>query len=305
MKKYFGLGLMIVLLMCLTVCTVSAEYGWENYDYSIFDNSTYIYDVGGNFSDVDMDYYNGVLADMQEKYGITYVFIIVDDYIMGTGDTGEDSVWDLAAVAQEKAGFSEDFLSVVITTAEVRELSMFTLGKGQQVMNDEYVEGMLDSIYDNNYKVSDWDGALDTFIDLAEKMTVSYNDDTNSVVDRYGNTIYYTGPNNTDYEPAERRIPVLNIIIFGAVVGLIISLIVTFSELGKHKPIKKAINADYYVEDENVKMNLIHDSYVRSHETRTKIQSSSSSGGGGGGGRSGGSTRTGSSGRSGGGGSRR
>ena len=306
MKKYFKISVLLVILILTFCIAVSAAYGWETYDYSTFNSSEYLYDIGRNFNNIDMNYYDGVLNDMSLKYGIDYVFIIVNDYILGSDD---DSVWDLAALVREKAGYSEDFISVVITTGPIeRDFAVFTLGKGQQVMNDSYVDGMWEAIL-VDLKNNDWDGALYTFIDLAEKMTESYINDTDKVTDRRGNTIYYKqgyyiydndGDSDWNYKDHYTFIdfmPVGTVVIVCVIIGLVISLIAVGIEYGKHKPVKKAVNADYYVKDENVQMNVVKDSFLRSHETRTRINTSS----GGGSGRSGGSTRTGSSGRSGGG----
>ena len=307
MKKYCKLSVIIFIIIFIMTCAVSAEYAWKTYDYSRFDNNTYIYDIGGNFKNVDMNDYNRVLKQMKSDYGITYTFIVVNDYNIVEDN---DTAWDLAALIREKAGYSQDYISVAIVTGPgARDYGVYTLGKGQMVMNDNYVEGMLDSIY-INLSDKDWDGALDTFIDLAEKMTVSYNKDTDSVKDRYGNTIYYrqdyrySSDDSYDYKQNYTFIdfmPVGTVVTVCVIIGLIISLITVSMELGKHKPVKMATNADYYVKGENVKMNVVHDKYLRSHETRVRINNSSS-----GSGRSGGSSfRGGSSGRSGGGGSRR
>jgi len=287
MKK-LSVIIITVIFMCLTVLTVSAANEWDIYDYSRFDNSTYIYDIGGHLS-VDLEKYNVILKQMKSDYDITYTFFIVDDYPIIYDD---DTVWDLAAVMREKVGYSRDYISVVITTGPFeRDFAVYTLGQGQQVMNDSYVDGMWEAIFEY-LKKDDWDGALETFVDLAVKMTDSYIYDTPSVKDESGNIIYYIN---------EKNIPVLNIILFGGIVGLVVSLIAVFAELAKHKPVKTATNADYYVREENVRMNIVQDQYSRSNEVRVKVRDSSS-GGGGGGGRSGGSSfGGGSSGSSGGG----
>ena len=300
MRRYYKSSIifLIVLLICFAAHTVSAAGEWETYDYSRFNNSTYIYDIGGNFNNVDLDYYNEILRNMQSKYGITYTFILVGDY--------NDEAWDLAAVIREKAGYSQDYISAIVSVQN-RDLAVYTLGKGQQVMNDSYVDGMLDAM-GIDLRGNDWDGALYTFIDLAPKMTDSYINDTNSVRDRHGNTInykagYHLYDNNDNWNYTFfDHMPIGTVIIVSIIVGLLAAVIAVSIETGKHRPVRKAVNADFYVREENVKMSIIHDSFLRSHEVKTRVRSSSS---GGGGGRSGGSTRTGSSGRSGGGGSRR
>jgi len=265
--------------MCSAIHVSAAANGneWDTYDYSRFNNSTYIYDIGNNFKNVDLNQYNQILSQMRDKYGITYTFIVVDDY-SSKMDELADYIW-------EHAGYDGDYISAVISS-ESRNLYVYTLGKGIDVMNDNYVNGMLDTLT-VSLKNDDYDGALDSFIDLAAKMTDSYNTDSPGVTDRFGNVINVTG---TD---------VGQIVLVGIVGGIIFAIILTSVQLGKHKPVRKATNADYYVKDENVKMEVVRDVYMRSHETRTRIQTNTS-----GGGRSGGSISSGSSGRSHGGGGR-
>jgi len=250
---------------------------------------------------------------MESKYGITYVFVIADDYLITEYN---DTAWDFAALIREKSGYGEDciFAAVVVGPGE-RDYGVYTLGQGQMVMNDPYVEGMLDSL-SVDLRNSDWDGALLTFIDLAEKMTVSYINDTDSVADRRGSTIYYKYDGgysyDYDYDPNWNYrdhytfidfMPVGTVVAVCIIIGLTAAFIAMGIEWKKHRPVKKAVTADYYVKDENVKMSLVQDSFLRTRETRVRIHTDS---GGGGGGRSGGSSfGGGSSGRSGGGGSRR
>ena len=290
MKK-FSVIIIIIILASLTVSGVSA-YGWETYDYGIFNNQTYLYDIGGHFDNyVDMEFNrNIILSEMQAKYGITYVFVIVNDYNIAGKD---DTVWDFAALIRENAGYGEDFICVAITTGPgERDFAIFTHGKGIAVMNDGYVDGMFNAVM-ANLRTNDWAGALTTFIDLAEKMTDSYYNDTSSVADIQGNVI--------NISTSSAAFDVTQLILWIVFPGVLLAVILLIAEFAKHKPVKRATHADYYVEADNVNMSKTEDVFLRTRETRVKVSSSSSGGGGSGGGRSGGSTRTGSSGRSGGG----
>ena len=283
MKK-IGISVILILLLASPVFA----YAWQTYDYSKFERGTYVYDTGGNFKDIDLDYYNGVFRDMESRHGITYVFVIVGDYDITEPD---DTVWDFAALIREKAGYSGDFISAAVTIGPGgRDFAIYTHGKGQAVMNDDYVDGMYDAVI-KHLRENDWDGAFLTFADLAEKMTVSYYEDTYSIIDGDGNVITMRQKEAEAFDFAQT-------VLWALIAGTAVTLAALISEFGKHKPVKKAVHADFYVNDENVQMNVAEDRYIRSHEVRTKVSSSSS---GGGSGRSGGSSRTGSSGRSGGG----
>ena len=64
-------------------------------------------------------------------------------------------------------------------------------------------------------------------------------------------------------------------VVIGIIGGIIVAGIATGVTVGKHKPVAKATQADYYVKDENVKMSLLQDVYLRSTEVKTKVQNTS------------------------------
>jgi hypothetical protein len=263
---------MFSVLLPVTANYVPRE--WETYDYSRFGSQTFVYDIGGNFSNnIDLDHYNRILREMQAEYGITYVFVIVDDYNIAGDD---DTVWDFAALIRERGGYSRDYVSVAITVGPgARDFAIYTSGNGQTMMTDRNVRRMDDALF-NNLSANNWDDALRTFVNLSKEMSNSH----------------FNRP----------PVDVSQIIIWAVIAGAAFMIILLIAELAKHKPVKKAVHADYYVDDKNVNMKVTTDSFLRTRETRTKISSSSSGGGGKGGGSS---FRGGSSGRSGGGRSRR
>ena len=64
------------------------------------------------------------------------------------------------------------------------------------------------------------------------------------------------------------------IILWGIIGGLVLGTIVTLFEVKKHRPVAKATHADYYIKDGDAKMTVEKDVYIRSTETRTKINTS-------------------------------
>ena len=66
-------------------------------------------------------------------------------------------------------------------------------------------------------------------------------------------------------------------IAFFVIGGIVITVIVMSNEIKKHRPIKAAKCADYYVVDNEVRMTATEDVFLRTHTTRVKIRSSSSS----------------------------
>jgi hypothetical protein len=275
-KRYFKLIIIIIAIILSAgyngVLAYNTVWDASEYDYGRFSPPVYVYDIGGHFKNINLAEYNGIFGQMRSDYGIIFAFVIADDYY--------NWAWDLAGWPRE---YGEDIISVSVTTAGgpgERDVAVYTHGKGQQVMSDRNVERMLDALIAELSR-EDWDGALRVFADMAAQMTEKYHAPPVSL-------------------------PVM--IAISAAIGLIIGLISMSAGVSaakkKHKPVRMATHADYYVDDKSVSMKVKTDTFLRKHEQRIKIISSNNTGGGG---RSGGSNFTGgsSSGRSGGGGSRK
>ena len=63
---------------------------------------------------------------------------------------------------------------------------------------------------------------------------------------------------------------------FFLVGGLVITPIVLVIEIKKHRQVKAAACADYYIVDNETRMTVSEDSFLRTHSTRVKVGSSGS-----------------------------
>ena len=66
----------------------------------------------------------------------------------------------------------------------------------------------------------------------------------------------------------------MDFILWGIIGGLIFGSIITMMQVKKHKPVEKAKHADYYIKDGDAKMSVAEDKYIRSTETKTKVNTS-------------------------------
>jgi hypothetical protein len=62
--------------------------------------------------------------------------------------------------------------------------------------------------------------------------------------------------------------------------GGVITGIVMYIEIKKHRPVKAASDANLYIEAGETQMTTAEDTFLRTHTTRVKVASSSSSGSG-------------------------
>jgi hypothetical protein len=64
------------------------------------------------------------------------------------------------------------------------------------------------------------------------------------------------------------------LIAFFLIGGIAITAIVLFREIKKHRPVKEAKCADYYIVDDEARMTVKEDSFLRTHTSRVKVSSS-------------------------------
>ncbi|MDR0294345.1 MAG: TPM domain-containing protein [Oscillospiraceae bacterium] len=264
-----------------------AAQPWEEYDYSRFERGTYLYDNTGGIGQKTFGEYAQILTNMRDKYGVTYVFVLAGDY---AGDLFEfaDYLW-------EYGGFDEDYIAVIVTPSNGRLFRVDTYGRGVRIMTDSYVDGMWDAL-EPSLKAKDYEKALADFAYLAEEMTKSYRDDTSGVKTRDGDAI--------QREPAEpgasAGLTVLVTALFFIIGGGVTTAVVMAKEMKKHRPVKMAADADWYIAGGEAQMDAAEDTFLRTHTARVKVASSSPHSGGSSSGSSsrGGSTSSGSSGRS-------
>ena len=64
------------------------------------------------------------------------------------------------------------------------------------------------------------------------------------------------------------------LIMFFVIGGGIITGIAIFVEIGKHRPVRSATNADFYIDAGETQMTDKNDTFLRSKSTRVKVASS-------------------------------
>ena len=68
-----------------------------------------------------------------------------------------------------------------------------------------------------------------------------------------------------------------SIILCGIIGGIILASILTLMEVQKHKPVRKARNADQYIKEGDAIMSVVEDKLLSSNEVKTKLNTSSPS----------------------------
>ena len=145
--------------------------------------------------------------------------------------------------------------------------NVYTFGEAQLYFDFDRCEDMLDAIYTNMRSgayLSAFEGFIKSFTDYYNKGIPSSMKDY--AVDNFG------------YLYKKYRYPWLSSLIVSAIVALIYARVF----IGRNKMVKKAREAESYLQDEDVDIYRKVDQYLRSSTTSYTTSSSSGSGGGGG-----------------------
>jgi len=67
---------------------------------------------------------------------------------------------------------------------------------------------------------------------------------------------------------------ILTLVLFFIIGGGLITLGVMLAEVAKHRPVKSASDADFYIVEGETKMTATDDTFLRTHTTQTKVASS-------------------------------
>jgi uncharacterized membrane protein YgcG len=277
-----------IVIVLTIICMQGAYIGYaavgklDEYDYSRFRSSKFVYDNTGELSEDQAAELESVSKGLNTRLGVVYSVIIVNDY---TGDMADfvDRVW-------EEAGYIPDVIALGLNT-NTGEFHIYTYGEGIEIMCDSFVDALFE-IVDVKWQAYDTYGTVYDFLENAALMTQSHDYNQNSVTTSKGKTVYReNSTGNTDYDSGSNPASsdgsndIVSYILLFVVAGLAGGGGLTFIELKKHKPVAKATNADEYIVEDGIKFSRKEDAYIRSTETRVKIEKSNSSGGHVGGGR--------------------
>lgn len=168
-------------------------------------------------------------------------------------------------------GLDYDKYSGVIIIRNVNSynkyFNIYTFGDAQIYFPYERCEDILDTIYDDIH-LENYLSGFGKFISECEryyKLGIPYSSKNKYVDDK--------GFVHTKYV-----IPYMGAVIFSFIITIIIMIIL----ISKNKMVKKAINADVYLDSNSVNYTKMEDRFINTHTTSYTISSSSGSGGGGG-----------------------
>ncbi len=242
-----------------------------------------IYDFGNLLSDQEETLLYNKAVKFVEENNLDVVIVTINDNNKISARDYADDFYDYNYFG---TGTTHDGLLFLIDM-DNREMWISTTGQGQRIYDDNRIDNILDYTYDKISK-QDYYGCANVFLDkadaLAKKGIPSSNE--NTYIDEDGDYIY-TGDSYEDKFP-------IGFIIFASI---IFTAIFILFKANKHRTVKKATNAMWYLRNLNITRR--EDNFVTTHTSKIYDPPSDSGSSGGGS-----STHFSSSGRSHGGGGR-
>lgn len=261
------LSLFLMFIMSLTFLSTPAH---AEETYRNVDTSKKVYDYADLFSESDEQALKQKIDKLIEKYDYDVFIVTIDDNNLSYSST--DRTLSFIEDFGDYNGFGlskEDpaYIAFIIDMDE-RSIAVDLTGlKCQKVYSDDIVDSILDKCY--SYMSSgSYLGAADNFL---------------KSVDKYGNTssgepVYDENGKIVDQNfDIKGKLPIS--ILKGILTGFGITGIITLVIILKSKPARRAIEASQY-KSGSLHLTRKNDRYVRTYETKVKVQSSSSSGGG-------------------------
>ncbi|MBQ3797781.1 MAG: TPM domain-containing protein [Butyrivibrio sp.] len=261
-KPFIGICLVAVfLIMVLAPCkTVLANDLWDSYEKPDQRLKDRLVDAADLLSSSEEEQLLNRLNSVSQKHSSNVVLLTTDDYSGYIQDFADDYF--------DYNGFQADYDGsgiLFMLSMETREWAFSTSGTAIYAFTDygqEYMtEKMLPYLKDGDYY-----NAFSTYIDLADSLLTMYEE---------GNPLDV----NNSREPGNIYAGIAGSVAIGLIVALIV---VGIMASGLHT-VHMNDSAAGYQSHSGIKMQVHHDTYVRTTTSRTKLPDNDRSSGGGGG----------------------
>lgn len=264
--KIFSLFLMFVMSLTFLSTPAQAEEAYRNVD-----TSEKVYDYADLFTDSEEKTLKQKIDKLVKDYDYDVFIVTINDNNI-TYQTPDPTLSFLEDFGDYNGfGLSKEdpkYIAFIIDM-ENRTISVDLTGlQCQKVYSDARVDTILDKCYE--YMASeDCIGAAESFLKSVDKYGNKSSGEP--VYDEHGKVV----DQNVDIKG---KLP--GAILKGVLTGFIITGIIAIGIILKAKPARRAIEASEY-KSGTLHLTRKNDRYVRTYETKVKVQSSSSSGGGG------------------------
>lgn len=270
MKKFSYLFFTMILMVIFTS------------DYQALDTTQKVYDYANILTDSEEALLKQKIDDYIEEYNMDMVLVSVDEHNKYNTQAYADDFYDYNGF-----GIGDTYDGVIFVVDfnfGYTDMYMSTTGEAIRMYDDDRIDKILDVVYEEYDYYQMYADFIEESSYYASLGVPSSN--KNTYINSSGDLVY------------KRSFPWFSSILISSIISTVVLLIL----IAKNKMVKKATEANVYLNKESLNITERTDNFITTHTTSVRINTSS----GGGGGRVGGSsTHRSSSGRSHGGGGRR
>ena len=220
------------------------------------DESEKVYDFANLLDENEEKLILNSINEFISKYDMDMVIVTIDSNPRYSAQKFSDDFYDYNSFGKNK---TRDGLLFIIDL-DTRNFYISTTGEAIRVFSDDRIESILD--YSEPYmKDGSYYEAISSFVQwsssYAKKGVPESN--KNSYIDDNGNIVYYTKINY-----------LLSVFISGIITFIVITILVN-----RNKMIKRASNANLYLDKSSLNITSRNDAFLTTHTTSVSLSSSS------------------------------
>ena len=233
-----------------------------------FDTSDKVYDYADVISSEDEEKLKSYIDDYIEKYNMDMVLVTVKQHDKSSTKEYAMDFYDYNGFGLNQT--NDGIIMVIDFSFGYRDIYISTTGEAIRVYDDYRIDNMLDNIgYITDKEYYYW---FESFInDASDYADVGVPESNrNTYIDENGNYVVVKSKEKINY----LVITIISLIVPSIVVGILIS---------KNRMIRKASNANLYIQSGNTHITTRNDRFLTTHTTSVRITDSTSHSSGGGG----------------------
>ena len=243
----------------------------------LVDSSLLVYDFSDVLDTSEINDLKNKSLEFTKKTGITLVIVTINEsYSDHQIEEFADDFKDYNDFGNYENKTSYDVILAIRNTSNYnRYYYISTGGTAQIYFPYERVNNIFDDMYDNMHNDNYYEG----FKDFISSSLYNYNKGIPSKYEGcyvdYKGDLFDKDGNRISFEKGIYKVPYL----LAFIISLIISIIVLVILISKNKMIKKAVNANDYINTDSLNYTKKEDNFISTHTSSYRINTSSGSSG--------------------------
>ena len=242
----------------------------------LVDASQKVYDFAGVLTSEEIEKLKKKITVVEREINMAVVIVTYDNL----GSEGRIQAFADDFYDYNDFGIDNEYYSGILAIRNIstpRYYYVATTGQAQLYFPQDRIDNILDRMYMGMHNDYYYNGFMDFLTAVENNYTKGLPDKYKDVTMDENGYIYDQFGNKTTFETGRYNFP------FGTAIGIsaLVTLITILRMRSKNKMVKKAIDANDYIDSESMAIRVSNDKFISSHTSSYTVSSSSGSGGGG------------------------